>query len=66
MKNTRNHERAPGMAQTSVALPKLLLDRIQYLADRTDRSRNKMINRLLREAVATYDAKTSRKEKPDA
>lgn len=51
----RNHGRGPGMTQTTVSLPADLLERIQRAANRTDRSRNKMIQRLLREAIAEYE-----------
>lgn len=50
--NQRNHNRAPDKTQTSIAVPKSLLEQIQTLADKELRTRNNMITVLLKEALS--------------
>ena len=50
-KNQKNHERAADKTQTSIAIPTYILEAIQKLADADSRSRNNMIEILLKEAV---------------
>lgn len=53
----KSHERSPGMVQTSIAIPKTLLEAVSKIAYEQERSRNKVITMLLREKVAEYHAK---------
>lgn len=55
MKYIRSHARAPGMKQTSVALPATLIQQLDELADRDGRSRNNLIALLLKESVTRYE-----------
>lgn len=54
--NTRSHERASNMGQTSIAIPKQMLIELSAIAKKEERSRNKTIEILLRKAVAEYKA----------
>lgn len=55
MKETqKNHNRSPGMVQTSIAIPATLLEAVSRIAVEQERSRNKVITMLLREKVAEY------------
>lgn len=51
MTKEKSHARDPSKKQTSIAIPSILLDAIQNLADQELRTRNNMIEVLLREAV---------------
>ena len=51
------------MVQTSIAIPKPLLDALDVLARQEERSRNKIITMLLREQVANYDATRNKEQK---
>lgn len=53
----KSHDRSPGMVQTSIAIPKTLLEAVSKIAYEQERSRNKVITMLLREKVAEYHAK---------
>ncbi len=59
----RSHARAEYKAQTSIAIPRELLDRIQRLADSQLRTRNNMIELLLMEAVEEKDRYKTKGEK---
>jgi len=51
MTKEKSHARDPSKKQTSIAIPGVLLDAIQNMADQELRTRNNMIEVLLREAV---------------
>lgn len=51
------NQRDPNKGHTSLTLPKDLLRALQAIAENEDRSRNKVIEILLTEQVASYHAK---------
>lgn len=52
--------RAPGIVQTSIAVPKALLEKLDVIADEQARSRNSLIHWMLREKTAEYLAATEK------
>lgn len=54
MNSSKNHERAPGMVQTSIAVPEELLERLTAAARIQRRSRNNLIALWLWEAVEKH------------
>lgn len=50
-KQDRSHARAPGMRQTSIALPEELMTKLTEIANREYRSRNKLIEMYLQAMV---------------
>lgn len=59
----RSHDRAADKAQTSIAIPRELLNRIQSMASSELRTRNNMIELLLREAVEEKDRYKTKNDK---
>jgi hypothetical protein len=57
-KKQKNHGRAAGQIQTSIALPEDLLKKIREIAEREDRSCNRQIVKMLREQEEKYTVKT--------
>lgn len=57
MARKRNHQRAEGMTQTTIAIPMDLLQDIDRLAERQLRSRNSLIHWMLREQVDALQGK---------
>ena len=57
MARKRNHQRAEGMTQTTIAIPLDLLNDIDRIAERQLRSRNSLIHWMLREQVDALQAK---------
>jgi len=57
----RNHSRAPGIIQTSIAIPNTLLVKIQKIADAEVRSRNAQIHFILDEFVKAYGKPKARR-----
>ena len=55
MSTQKNHERAPGMTQTSIAIPTDLLARLSREAKTQRRSRNNLIALLLEDGVETFE-----------
>jgi metal-responsive CopG/Arc/MetJ family transcriptional regulator len=51
----KTHTRAAGMKSTSIAVPEILLEKVQEIADREARTRNKQIELYLRMAVEDYE-----------
>jgi metal-responsive CopG/Arc/MetJ family transcriptional regulator len=54
---TKNHDRAGGMSQTTLALPQDLLEQLTDAAAKDYRSRNSLIVKLLRKAVVEFQLK---------
>lgn len=50
----KNHSRAPGKKGFSIALPVVLIDQLQRIAEKETRSRNGQIERFLEQQVEEY------------
>lgn len=63
MNADRNHDRAPGMRQTSIAIPIELFEKIDSISKKEYRSRNKTIEMFLREQVDEWQKYKTKSEK---
>ena len=55
MNTEKNHERAAGMTQTSIAIPTVILERLTREAKAQRRSRNNLIALILEDGVETFE-----------
>ena len=56
MKKQKNHDRAPDKVQTSIAIPKVLMSKIEQVAAAETRNRNNTIQWLLENAIKDIEA----------
>ena len=64
MRTKKNHERAAGMVQTSIAIPDELLEKLSEQARLERRSRNNLIALLLWRAVEDHNLRVAESSAP--
>jgi hypothetical protein len=62
----KSHARAPDKRNFSVALPITLIDALEKIAMKEDRSRNRQIESFLKEKVQEYKAKKGLQSLPNS